>query len=55
MMNDGNNTVNEGATLKINWRLVVKDPRRRCVASACELVPVGLKGLHGLVGEPLCA
>jgi len=40
MMEDGNNSVNARATLKINWRAVVKDPRRARVAVACELVPL---------------
>lgn len=40
MMEDVNNTVNAWATLKINWRADVKDPRRERVAVACELVPL---------------
>jgi len=40
MMENRNNTVNRWATLKINWRGDVKDPRRRRVAVACELVPL---------------
>lgn len=38
MMNDGNNTVNDWATLKIKWRPEVKHHRRWRVAMACEVV-----------------
>lgn len=37
-MNDGNNTVNERATLNINWKEEVKHRGRRYVAMSCEVV-----------------
>ncbi len=45
MMNDGNNTVNKGATLKINWRPEVKHLR----LSAClRGLRTGTQGIRGI-------
>lgn len=51
MMNDGNNTVIDGATLNMGWRPIVKHHGRWRVATACKVVLVGRVGLHGLVGD----
>lgn len=55
MMNDGNNTVNDRATLKIRWRLDVKHHGRWRVVLASEVVRERQMRIRSLVSGAFCA
>lgn len=51
MMNDGNNTVNSWATLKINWRAEVKHLSRRRVLDGVRCDASGKCGIAQFAGQ----
>ena len=55
MVNDGNNTVEEAATLKIRFRSEVKHRYDGRVETACPVVSGGSVGSHGFAAGTSCA